>query len=429
MAPPPSYFTGMHTGKTDPPSDRATFTALALQVLVNAFVYSTYLARLPDLRDRTGVSLGILGLIMTAGNLAGLCGSLLATPLVARFGSYRIMVWVAPVYVLALPLLTLAHGPGSLVGAVVLMMVTNVVVDVAVTVQKAVFGARRGMPVMGRLSAVYSLGTLCGGLLAWAMESANIDVTLHLAGLALLICAMLFWVRRGLLTEDTLPIEAGGEGPAGAAGGLAVLLVVGAVSAVIVPLDIGPGEFASFRLRDDLHLGAAAATVGYVCFTAGMVGGRLVSDWLSMALGRGRLFAAGTTISTAGMTVFALGDSAVTAYPGLAVAGLGCGVLSPVLADAAARIGGEHAGLRAMFLGNRLAGLLTPMLIGTLAGQWMSVGSALALVCLPCAAVAIALAPWAFARSRGRVAVPAGSSSLPCDPEASSRWGRREGAQ
>lgn len=70
-------FTGKHTGRV--PSDRATFAALALQVLVNAFVYSTYLARLPDLRDRSGVGLGTLGLIMAAGNFSALCGSLAAT--------------------------------------------------------------------------------------------------------------------------------------------------------------------------------------------------------------------------------------------------------------------------------------------------------------------------------------------------------------
>ncbi|HEY8302177.1 MAG TPA: hypothetical protein VIG48_09775 [Jatrophihabitans sp.] len=392
----------MFTGKPkeQDPSDRATFCALGLQVLVNALVYSTYLARLPDLRTRAGVDLSTVAGIMTLGNLSGLCASLAATRLAARFGSRAIMIWVAPVYVLALPLLTIAHGPVSLLGAVVLMMITNVIVDVAVTVQKAVFGARRGMPVMGRLSAVYSLGTLCGGLLAAAMATAKVAVTLHLAGLAVVICAVLVRVRRGLLSDDAMPTQDdGGHDATRPVGGLRVLLVLAAVSALIVPLDIGPGEFATFRLRDDLHLAAAAAAVGYVCFTAGMLGGRLVSDRLSVVLGRRRLFAGGTAIAAAATVLFAVVGLPVAAYPGLVLAGLGCGVLAPVLAEAASRIGDQHSGLRAMFVGNRLAGLLTPLLMGRLVGHGLPVGAALATVCLPCAAAALVVGIWLFGRS------------------------------
>lgn len=410
-----SYRISVFTGKSKDlrPSDRATFTALGAQVLVNAFVYSTYLARLPDLRDRAGVDLRALGSIMAVGNLSGLCASLVATRLVARVGSRVVMVWVAPVYVLALPLLTFARGPAVLVGAVLLMMITNVVVDVAVTVQKAVFGARRGMPVMGRLSAVYSLGTLSGGLLAAMMATANVDITVHLSVLAGLICAALIWVRRGLLSEDTMPaVAGGGHGADRPGGGPLVLLIVVAVSAVIVPLDIGPGEFAAFRLRDDLRLSGAAATAGYVCFTAGMLGGRLVSDVLSLRLGLRRLFAASTAASAAGVAVFGLVGAPAAAYPGLVVAGLGCGVLAPVLADTASRIGNQHSGLRTMFLGNRLAGLLTPLLLGRLVGHGLPVGTALATVCLPCAAAAFLLAPRLFGRRSGLGPVPRSADAL-----------------
>ena len=39
------------------PSDRRTFVSLGLQRVVNAFVYSTYIARLPDIRDEVGLSI------------------------------------------------------------------------------------------------------------------------------------------------------------------------------------------------------------------------------------------------------------------------------------------------------------------------------------------------------------------------------------
>ena len=51
------------------PSDRRTFVSLALQSIVNAFVYSTYLARLPDIRDQADISIGTPGIVMTVGNI------------------------------------------------------------------------------------------------------------------------------------------------------------------------------------------------------------------------------------------------------------------------------------------------------------------------------------------------------------------------
>jgi isocitrate dehydrogenase kinase/phosphatase len=56
-------------------SDGRTFTSLGLQCVVNAFVYSTYLARLPDIRDQAHLSIGAMGVVMMVGNLAGFVAS------------------------------------------------------------------------------------------------------------------------------------------------------------------------------------------------------------------------------------------------------------------------------------------------------------------------------------------------------------------
>ncbi|WP_141787783.1 MFS transporter [Oryzihumus leptocrescens] len=372
--------------------DRRTFIALALQVVVNAFVYSTYLARLPDLRDRAGVDIAVLGRIMTTGNLAALLASVVATRLVARYGSRTVIVWAAPMYVLALPMLGLARSPLALVAAVVMMMSVNVVVDVAVTIQKAVFGFRRGAPVMGRLSAVYSFGTLAGGLAAALMARAHVDVTVHLAVLAVALGGGLVIVRHGLLRDDAIPASERHAGSPGTARGLlAAVLLIGVVSAAIVPLDIVPGEFTTFRFRDDLGLGASAAAAGYFAFTAGMTLGRLLSDHLAVRLGRRRLFTGGVLTSAAGLGAAALLPWVASAYAGFAAAGLGTGALAPLLAEAASRVGREKEGVRAMFLGNRLAGFLTPVLVGSLAGTALTVGDAMACVALPCAVALLVL--------------------------------------
>ena len=69
------------------PSDRRTFVSLGLQCVVNAFVYSTYVARLPDIRDEAGLSIAAMGLVMTVGNLAGFAAMLPSDALSSAAGA------------------------------------------------------------------------------------------------------------------------------------------------------------------------------------------------------------------------------------------------------------------------------------------------------------------------------------------------------
>jgi MFS family permease len=377
-------------------SDRRTFVSLAVQTTIDAFVYSTYLARLPDIRANAGVGLAALGLIMTAGNLAGVAGSVVAPRPLRRFGSRRVLLATGPVYVLALPIIASSRSPILLVGAVVTMMFANAVVDMALAMQSSAFSARRERPVMSRLSGLYSLGTVGGGLLAAVILASGIDMTVHLFVLAgLLVCALTV-VGPGLLADDAP--AAPRAAPARRAGGrrrevVLGLLVLGVAAAAIVPLDVVPGEWATFRMIDDLHVSRAAAAYAYFAVTAGMTIGRLAGDHATAALGATRLTRLATLVSAGGLLVAATVPDRTLAPVGFFVAGLGTSVLSPLLTQAAAQApGAPGAGLRALFVGNRLAGLLTPLAFGVLAAlPALTVGATMIAIVLPCAAVTLML--------------------------------------
>ncbi|HET9738601.1 MAG TPA: hypothetical protein VFP78_10835, partial [Solirubrobacteraceae bacterium] len=51
--------------------------------------------------------------------------------------------------------------------------------------------------------------------------------------------------------------------------------MLGLASALAVPLDIVPGEWATFRVTDDLGGAQSQAALAFVAFTVGMTGGRL----------------------------------------------------------------------------------------------------------------------------------------------------------
>lgn len=390
------------TGTATWPSDRRTFLSLALQCSVNAFVYSTYLARLPDIRDQTGISIGLLGAVMTVGNVAGLIGSFFTTPVIARLGSKRVMIWCGVLYVLALPIIGSSGSAGVLVTAVVGMMLMNVFVDVAIAMQSSQFSTRRGHPVMSRLSGCYSLGTIGGGLVAAAIATTGLHVSAHLGTLAVLLAAALAIVGPGLLpVDEALTQRARSERPRGRP--VRALLVLAVASAMIVPLDIVPGEWATFRMTDDLGTGMAVAAAAYLAFAVGMAIGRLFGDSAAVRIGRVALARLGVLVSAAGLVFAATVPVQTTALAGFFIAGLGISVLDPLLVEAAGLAPGPPgAGIRALFVGNRLAGLLTPLAVGSLANTaFLGVGEAMIIVVLPCAALLVLLSAAALP-SRGR---------------------------
>ncbi len=396
------------------PSDRRTFVSLGLQSVVNAFVYSTYVARLPDIRDETGLSITAMGLVMMAGNLAGFAAMLPSAAVIRRWGSKRVMLWCSVLYVLTLPVLGVARSPVVLVVAVVAMMVTNALVDVAVAMQSATFSARRHHPAMSRLSGLYSLGTVGGGLVAAAIVAAGFDVSIHLALLAILLAAALVLVGPGLLPSDEQPARRPERAAATARPWLAVALI-GAAGAMAVPLDIVPGEWATFRMADDLGERSQAA-LAFVAFTVGMTGGRLAGDRATARLGPARLLRCAVVLSATGLLAAASLSAGPVVIGGFLLAGLGISVVSPLLTEAAGRTPGPA--LTAMFVGNRLAGLLTPLAMGALAGtDALTVGAAMIAVVAPSAVVLLLLGA-AAVRGPRRTVVSAAASPAARAPAA-----------
>ena len=372
------------------PADRRTLTSLSLQCGINAFVYSTYLARLPEIRDQSHVSTGAMGIVMMIGNLAGLLATFVTKPVIRRLGSKPVMIWGAVAYVGALPIIGNSSSRAPLIIGILVMMIMNSFVDVAIARQSTDFSAARGRSVMSRLAGVYSLGTLAGGLLAAAIGAVGFDVSIHLIILAGLLAGALILVAPGLLPSDSSVRDAT-RANVSRWGSLLPLALLGLASAAAAPLDSGPGEWATFRVTDDLHASSAAAALAYAAFTAGMCVGRLAGDWLAAKTGTLRLLLISVGLSAAGLTIACIGPIVFVSIAGFMLAGFGCSVQTPLLTEVAGR--GEGARLTAFFVGNRIAGLLTPLVIGSLANSFVAVGTAIMLATIPCAVVLGAVAP------------------------------------
>jgi fucose permease len=372
-------------------TDQRALRAVAVQFFANGTVYATVIPRLPDIRERVDISIGALGLVLTLGSAAGMIGSLLTGRAIARFGSRRVMIYGSVCSIGFLPVVGFSTAPAVLVAALFALLFFDVFIDVAMNVQGSALSQRRHTPVMNRLHGLWSLGSVAGGVVTVLTLRMGVSTPVHLTAVAIVLIGVLAFVAPGLLHRDEAPelaeaaaATAGRRRPLGAAS-----LLLGVGGAMAMTIEITNGDWASFRLGEDLDARPGIAGLAFLTFTAGMTIGRFGGDWLQVRLGSTRLFRLSAVVAGTGSVLATLVPVTAVSIAGFMIAGLGTSVLFPQLYDRAARSPGPPgSGFASMLIGQRGAGLVAPLVVGWLADtDALDVGQAMAIVTVPAALV------------------------------------------
>lgn len=368
--------------------DRRALVAVAGQFFVNGAMTASFIARAPQIRDQIGVSVDEFGLLLTIAASVGLVGSAVAGRTIHAATTRRVLQVGAVVMAVSLPVIGAATSPAVWLAAMFAYWFVDVMVDIAMNLQGSWISARRHAPVMHRLHGLWSLGTLAGGLGAVAANAAGLTPLAHLAIVAAATAAALVLITRNLLIDDLeghgddTPAAPPPDGTRRTLSAPVVLLVLAGMFAVIAEATVG--DWATFRLTDDLGAAAAVGSAAFAAYTFGMTSMRFGGDWLQVRLGRRGLRRVSIGLAGLGITAASLVDHPIASITGFAVAGVGVATFMPALYDDAARLPGRRgAGLGAMTAGMRVAFIGTPVAVGTLAGTSLSVGDAIALMTLP----------------------------------------------
>ncbi len=407
------YRAGVNSGRVVEGSytatDRRAVGSVATQFFVNGAAFASFVPRLPEIRERVGVGLDGLGLLLTVAITIGTIGSLQSPAIIARYGTRRTLIVGGVLLISALPTIGFATAPVVFVLGAAAMFVADGLVDVSMNLQGSWLSARRHAPVMNRLHGLWSLGTVVGGLAAAQAAAAGVSLPVHLTVAAVVMIGSLLFVGRGLLTVDEGDDDEGDDdaatdaaGPSAVDGGPAAkrsraaritLLVLAMSGACSVTVEIVSTDWAAFRLSEDFGQTAGFSGLGFVAFTVGMTVGRFGGDALVMRLGDDRLLRGAIVVAGIGLAAAGLVPNRWVVLAAYGFAGLGVSTFFPKLYDDAAKFRGRRgAGLAWLRTGSSVTALMIPTLVGVLAATSLSVGTATAIVTLPCVAGLFALA-------------------------------------
>ena len=354
---------------------RAARISVSFVFLIHGIGIANWLARIPSMQAKLGLSVGILGLALL-GMAAGCFLSMpLVSKLVRRHGSARVTRWTSLAFCAALTLPALARSATSLGALLFIFGLTAGAMDVAMNTQAVDVETAYRRPVMVSFHALFSLGGMIGSGMGGAAAAARIDPFIHLAMAGLLLAAAAVFATRHLLAD--LPGAMLERSRARVA--LTPLLGLAVIAFCVL---VGEGAMADWTAVYLSHLtGPGTAAAGYASFSLAMAGGRFAGDWLRGRLGSVALVRWGGLIAAAGLGAGLLSGGVIGALIGFACAGAGFSTIFPIACSAAGRKAGVNAqaGIATITAFGYLGFVAGPPMIGLLA-QMSSLRTALGFV-------------------------------------------------
>ncbi|MER5707355.1 MFS transporter [Streptomyces sp. NPDC042898] len=327
------------TAPVDPRSRLGgAYRATAVTFFLNGLLLSTWLIRIPSIKETTGLGTGAFGTVLITPVIVSLLSMQFAGRLLARTSS-RTFVRVSVVATaVALVATSLAHTGPQLALALALFGFFDGLLFVASNVQGVAVERLTGRPCLNSFHAAWSIGNLSGALIGSAFAWFGAGTTTQFVLVALLAA----WASGGLLRPLLPPAEAPAPGPEAApgAGGWRAgwngrVLLLGLLGLCCLVAQGALEDWGAVYLREERGASTFLAMAGLVAFSGTLVAGRLVGDRLRERYDDGTLLRAFALLAAAGLGLSLVSSAYGVAIAGYALFGAGLSVLDPIVSSAA----------------------------------------------------------------------------------------------
>lgn len=399
---------------------RAARWSLLVQFALFGLIMSSWLSRMPSIREALDVNAAQLGGLMVVGGLGSLAGALTIGVIVARFGSRTALLGGTIGNVLGFGAIAFATASGDVrffIAGAFVNGFCGALVNVPINTNAAEVERRIDKAILPHFHACFSIGAALGALVGAAFATMQVSITAQilvvlaavtLTRLALLRPATALTLHVPIMTETgSVSVAATRQRHRGA-----VAQALGAwreprtllLGVVLLAASLAEGSatnWLSLAVVDGFATVEAAGALAYGTFVGAMTVFRFLGSPLIDRFGRvAVLRVSGIAIFT-GVLVFVFSPSLATAWIGVLLWGCGAALGNPI-AISAASDDPAHAGPRVAVVTSfsTVSALAAPPLLGLLASE---VGARNAMLVV----AAVAVVSFSVAAQARRQPVPA----------------------
>ncbi|MDA8777375.1 MFS transporter [Pontimonas sp.] len=333
----------MNPAKTTTP--QGWRNALFVVFTINGLGFSTWLARVPAIRDGLDISTSEVAALLFTGALGAVSGLVFSSHIIAWIGQRNTILFFG--------LLGLAGLAGIGIGsswvssyaltvvAIIMAGAGNGIADVAMNVEGAAVERVLSRNIMPWFHAFWSLGTVAGAGLSALMSFLGIGIAPHTLVMAVIMAPVLWFVSQ-VLSEDTGSRDQDGiEEKSTLADRLRVwkeprTLAIGVIALGMAFAEGSANDWLALAIVDGRDQTNAIGALWFGFFTVGMMAGRIGGVYVLDTFGRVPVLQWSAAMAIAGLALVILIEQPALSAVGALMWGLGSSLGFPVGMSAAA---------------------------------------------------------------------------------------------
>ena len=365
--------------------------ALFVVFTINGLGFSTWLARVPAIRDGLDISTAEVAALLFTGALGAVSGLVFSSHIIAWIGQRNTILFFGLLGLVGLAGIGIGSSWVSSYALTVIAIICagagNGIADVAMNVEGAAVEKAVSRNIMPWFHAFWSLGTVTGAGLSALMSFLGVGIAPHTIAMALVMAPVL-WIVSRVITDDRGSVsEEGVSQRSTLADRLRVwkeprTLAIGIIALGMAFAEGSANDWLALAIVDGRDQTNAVGALWFGFFTLGMMAGRIGGVYLLDKFGRVPVLQWSAAMAIAGLALVILVEQPVLSGLGALMWGLGSSLGFPVGMSAAADTPeGSAARVSAVATVAYGAFLIGPPLIGglgesigILAALWVVVG-------------------------------------------------------
>lgn len=365
--------------------------ALFVVFTINGLGFSTWLARVPAIRDGLDISTAEVAALLFTGALGAVSGLVFSSHIIAWIGQRNTILFFGLLGLVGLAGIGIGSSWVSSYALTVIAIICagagNGIADVAMNVEGAAVEKAVSRNIMPWFHAFWSLGTVTGAGLSALMSFLGVGIAPHTIAMALVMAPVL-WIVSRVITDDRGSVsEEGVSQRSTLADRLRVwkeprTLAIGIIALGMAFAEGSANDWLALAIVDGRDQTNAVGALWFGFFTLGMMAGRIGGVYLLDKFGRVPVLQWSAAMAIAGLALVILVEQPVLSGLGALMWGLGSSLGFPVGMSAAAdNPEGSAARVSAVATVAYGAFLIGPPLIGglgesigILAALWVVVG-------------------------------------------------------
>jgi MFS family permease len=275
-----------------------TRIAVTVAFIINGSVLGSFYARIADIKDQLQITNSALGFALLCIALGVLIGLSFSGRQSAKRGSAPVVI--VSTYALGISVLVVGLT-NTFIGLCLAFVVFGAclsIQDVAMNSHAIVLEHEADRRYMSTFHAMFSVGTLSGGIIGGFLSQGGVSLFLQSFLIAILIVISNFIVRNNFLpaTIDQHPLTKKKKirRPR-------IFFLVGLLGICAALSEGSAGDWGAVLARDTFNASPFISTLPYICFSAAMVIGRLMGDRLAERFGPMKLIIGGGLIAGIGL--------------------------------------------------------------------------------------------------------------------------------